>query len=140
LYLYFSNQKLKNNMSKNTDLGLLFLRISIGGLMLFHGVAKLLHGIDFLAQSMGVVAYAVYVGEFLAPLAILLGWRTRIASVILAINGIVAIAFAHSKDIFSISDHGGYANELLMLFILGAVALFFTGAGKHAISTENKWD
>jgi putative oxidoreductase len=127
-------------MSKNIDLGLLLLRISVGGLMLFHGIAKLLHGIDFLAQSMGFVAYAVYIGEVLAPLAILLGWRTRIASVILAINCIVAIGFAHSDQLFSLTENGAYANELLMLFLLGAVALFFTGAGKYALSTQNNWD
>ena len=127
-------------MSKNTDLGLLLLRISVGGLMLFHGVAKLLHGIEFLVQSMGTFGYAVYIGEVLAPLAILIGWRTRIAAVILAINCIVAVGVAHSKDIFSISEHGGYANELLMLYLLGAVALFFTGAGKYAMSSQNTWD
>jgi len=127
-------------MSKNTDLGLLLLRISVGGLMLFHGVAKLLHGIEFLVQSMGTFGYAVYIGEVLAPLAILIGWRTRIAAVILAINCVVAVGVAHSKDIFSISEHDGYANELLMLYLLGAVALFFTGAGKYAMSSQNTWD
>lgn len=127
-------------ISKNTDLGLLVLRISIGGLMLFHGVAKILHGISFLEENMGAVAYAVYIGEVLAPLAILIGWRTRIASVIFAINCIVAIAVAHSQELFSISEHGGYALELLALYLLGSVALFFTGAGKLALSNTNKWD
>ncbi|MFD2940005.1 DoxX family protein [Flavobacterium notoginsengisoli] len=127
-------------ISKNTDFGLLVLRISIGGLMLFHGVSKILHGISFLVENMGAFAYAVYIGEVLAPLAILFGWRTRIASVILAINCIVAIAVAHSKDIFSIGEQGGYANELITLYLLGAIALFFTGAGKYAISSTNKWD
>ncbi|RED22615.1 putative oxidoreductase [Flavobacterium cutihirudinis] len=127
-------------ISKNTDLGLLVLRISIGGLMLFHGVAKILHGISFLEENMGAVAYAVYIGEVLAPLAILIGWRTRIASVIFAINCIVAVAVAHSQELFSISDHGGYALELLALYLLGSVALFFTGAGKLALSNTNKWD
>ena len=32
-------------MRKNQDLSLLILRITIGGLMLFHGVAKLIHGV-----------------------------------------------------------------------------------------------
>lgn len=127
-------------ISKNTDLGLLVLRISVGGLMLFHGVAKILHGISFLEENMGAVAYAVYIGEVLAPLAILIGWRTRIASVIFAINCIVAVAVAHSQELFSISEHGGYALELLALYLLGSVALFFTGAGKLALSNTNKWD
>lgn len=127
-------------ISKNTDLGLLLVRISVGGLMLFHGIAKLLHGISFLVENMGAFGYAVYIGEVLAPIAILLGFRTRIASVLLAITCIVAVAVAHAQDIFSISDHGGYANELLMLYLFGAIALFFTGAGKYSVSKTNAWD
>ena len=127
-------------ISKNTDLGLLLLRLSTGGLMLFHGVSKLIHGISFLVENMGAFGYAVYIGEVLAPIAILLGFRTRIAAVLLAITCVVAVATAHAQDIFSISDHGGYALELLMLYLFGALALFFTGAGKYALSKTNKWD
>lgn len=127
-------------ISKNTDLGLLLLRISTGGLMLFHGVSKLIHGISFLVENMGAFGYAVYIGEVLAPIAILLGFRTRIAAVLLAITCVVAVATAHAQDIFTISDHGGYALELLMLYLFGALALFFTGAGKFALSKNNQWD
>ncbi|MCM0666835.1 MULTISPECIES: DoxX family protein [Flavobacterium] len=127
-------------ISKNTDLGLLLLRISTGGLMLFHGVSKLIHGISFLVDNMGAFGYAVYIGEVLAPIAILLGFRTRIAAVLLAITCVVAVATAHAQDIFTISDHGGYALELLMLYLFGALALFFTGAGKFALSKNNQWD
>jgi len=127
-------------ISKNTDLGLLLLRLSTGGLMLFHGVSKLIHGISFLVENMGAFGYAVYIGEVLAPIAILLGFRTRIAAVLLAITCIVAVATAHAQEIFSISDHGGYALELLGLYLFGALALFFTGAGKYALSKTNNWD
>ncbi|MEN2488219.1 DoxX family protein [Flavobacterium sp. B11] len=127
-------------ISKNTDLGLLLLRLSTGGLMLFHGVSKLIHGISFLVENMGAFGYAVYIGEVLAPIAILLGFRTRIAAVLLTITCVVAVATAHAQEIFSISDHGGYALELLGLYLFGALALFFTGAGKYAVSKTNKWD
>ncbi|WET03134.1 DoxX family protein [Flavobacterium sp. YJ01] len=125
---------------KNTDLGLLLLRISTGGLMLFHGVSKLIHGISFLVENMGAFGYAVYIGEVLAPIAILIGFRTRIAAVLLAVTCIVAVATAHAQEIFTISEHGGYALELLALYLFGALALFFTGAGKYAVSKANKWD
>ena len=111
-----------------------------GGLMLFHGVSKLIHGISFLVENMGAFGYAVYIGEVLAPIAILLGFRTRIAAVLLAITCIVAVATAHANELFTISDHGGYALELLGLYLFGALALFFTGAGKYAVSKTNKWD
>jgi putative oxidoreductase len=108
--------------------------------MLFHGVSKLIHGISFLVENMGAFGYAVYIGEVLAPIAILLGFRTRIAAVLLAITCVVAVATAHSQEVFTISDHGGYALELLMLYLFGALALFFTGAGKYAVSKNNQWD
>ncbi|WJS93161.1 DoxX family protein [Flavobacterium johnsoniae] len=127
-------------ISKNTDLGLLLLRISTGGLMLFHGVSKLIQGISFLVENMGAFGYAVYIGEVLAPIAILIGFRTRIAAILLAITCVVAVATAHAQEIFTISEHGGYALELLALYLFGALALFFTGAGKYAVSNKNQWD
>ena len=50
----------------NEDIGKLILRLSIAGLMLFHGFAKLFNGIDgikFLVNQAGLpefIAYGVY--------------------------------------------------------------------------------
>lgn len=52
-----------------TDLGKLLLRVTVGGLMLFHGITKLSQDIDFIkgtATAKGLpeaIAYGVYVGE-----------------------------------------------------------------------------
>ena len=133
-------------MKKNIDLGLLVLRISIGLLMLLHGISKLIHGIGFIKGMLegmgmpGFVAYGVIVGEVIAPLAILIGFKTRIASAIYAFNCFVAILMVHSKDLLSLNEHGGWAVELLGLYLLGAVALVFTGAGKYAVSQKSQWD
>ncbi|MCW3789135.1 DoxX family protein [Plebeiibacterium sediminum] len=133
-------------MKKNIDLGLLVLRISIGLLMLLHGISKLIHGIGFIEGMLegmgmpGFVAYGVIVGEVIAPLAILIGFKTRIASAIYAFNCFVAILMVHSKDLLSLNEHGGWGVELLGLYLLGAVALVFTGAGKYALSQKSKWD
>jgi putative oxidoreductase len=40
----------------------------------------------------------------------------------------------------TLNEYGGWAVELLGLYLLGAVALFFTGAGKFAVSSSNSWD
>ena len=133
-------------MKKNNDLGLLILRLTLGGLMLFHGVAKLIHGIsgiESMLSSKGLpsfFAYGVYVGEVLIPILLILGFRTRIAALIFAFNMLVAMFLAHAGDIFSLSKHGGWAVELIALFLFGAITLFFTGSGKYAFSTTNKWD
>jgi len=133
-------------MRKNNDLGLLILRISVSVLMLLHGISKFSGGLEFIKSMLvekglpDFIAYGVIVGEVLAPIAILIGFRTRIAAAIYAFNCLVAILMVHSADIFAMADHGGWALELLGLYFFGALALFFTGAGNIAVSKTNKWD
>lgn len=131
---------------KNNDLGLLIIRLSIGILMLLHGIAKLSHGVGFIEQTVvdsglpSFIAYGVYVGEIIAPLFIIIGYGTRIASAIFAFNMIVAVALAHAGDIFSLSQTGGWTIELQALYFFAALALMFTGGGKYSLSTKNSWD
>lgn len=133
-------------MRKNNDLGLLILRITISVLMLLHGISKFSGGLEFIKKMLAdkgildFIAYGVIVGEVLAPIAILIGFRTRIAAAIFAFNCLVAMLIVHSADIFAMADHGGWALELLGLYFFGALALFFTGAGNIAVSKTNKWD
>lgn len=133
-------------MRKNNDLGLLILRISVSLLMLLHGIAKFSGGLEFIKSMLvqkglpDFIAYGVIVGEILAPIAILIGFRTRIAAMIYVFNCLVAVLMAHSAEIFAMSDHGGWALELLGLYLFGGLALFFTGAGNIAVSKNNRWD
>ncbi len=61
------------------DAGKLALRLTFGGLMLFHGVAKIQHGVGWIADALqqqglpAFIAYGVYVGEILAPILIVFG-------------------------------------------------------------------
>ena len=133
-------------MKSNTSFGLLILRLSIGGLMLFHGIDKIVNGvggIEGLLQSKGLpgfIAYGVYIGEVIAPLFIAFGYRTKLAALIFAINMLIATLLAHSGDLLGLTQHGGWAVELQALFFFGALALIFTGAGKFAFSSASKWD
>ena len=132
--------------TKNLNLGILILRISVGLLMLLHGIAKLSGGLVFIQGMLeakglpGFIAYGVLVGEILAPLAILVGFRTRIAALIYAFNLLVAIFMVHTAQFFTMGEQGGWALELIGLYFCGAVALFFTGAGQYAVSKTSKWD
>lgn len=133
-------------MRKNNDLGLLILRITISVLMLLHGISKFSGGLEYIKTMLAekgipdFIAYGVLVGEILAPIAILIGFRTKIAAAIYAFNCLVAILIVHSSEIFSMGEHGGWAIELLGLYFFGALSLFFTGAGNIAISKNNQWD
>ena len=64
-----------------TDLGKLTLRLSLGGLMLFHGFTKLGNSgaLQWIGGQLGAaglpefLAYGVYVGEIVAPLMVVRG-------------------------------------------------------------------
>jgi len=132
-------------MKKNTDLGLLILRITVAVLMLFHGFAKLGHidGIKNMLSSNGLpelMAYGVYITEIIAPIFIIIGYRTRLASLAFFLGMLFIIFLAHANDIFSISDKGALQNELIYFYTFGSIALCFAGAGKYALSTKNIWD
>ena len=133
-------------MNRNLDTGLLLSRIAIGFPMLFYGIGKMIHGIGFIQQTLvdkglpAFLGYGVYVGEVIAPILLLLGWRTRLAGAVFAINCVTAILLVQSSAIFSLNENGGWQIELLMIYALVAVSLFFTGGGKYALSTTHQWD
>ncbi|WP_196892618.1 DoxX family protein [Aureivirga marina] len=133
-------------MKKNLNLGLLILRLAVGVLMLLHGIAKLSNGIGFIENQLqtsgmpGFLAYGVYIGEVLVPILIILGILTRLSALLLIINCIVAALLFHTNEIFSLSQTGGWSIELLGLYALGALVLYFTGGGKYAFKTKGKWD
>jgi len=110
----------------------------VGGLMLFHGIAKLTHGVSHLegmftnAGLPGFIAYGAYVGEVLAPLMLIVGFRVKIAALLIIATMIGAIGLAHSGDIFAVTKHGAWAIELPMFYLLGALTIFLLGAGKYS--------
>ncbi|SFG62508.1 DoxX family protein [Prevotella sp. KH2C16] len=129
---------------RNQDLGLLVLRVSIGGLMLFHGVSKLLHGVGFIEGMLaglglpGFIAYGCLLAELVGAAFILVGLWTRAAAFVLTGNMVVAILMAHSSQIFSLDPMtGGLLIEDPLLFLLGAAALCFTGGGRYALTKGN---
>ncbi|MDX1456481.1 MAG: DoxX family protein [Marinobacter sp.] len=126
-------------MLDNADLGKLIVRLTLGGLLLFHGVAKLIHGIGFIEgqlASHGIpafFAFGVYIGEVIAPLMVMLGYQTRIGAVIIVFNMLVAIALVHSHELLALGGSGGWALELQGFFLFTALALIFLGPGKYKL-------
>lgn len=130
--------------SLNADTGRLILRLCVGCLMLFHGVAKITNPgqLDFIGGMLGannlpaVLAYGVYIGEVLAPLMVIVGYQARLGGLLMAINMVFAIVLAHSGDFFSLTQHGGWAVELQMFYLLSAVAVVFLGSGRLAFRQD----
>jgi len=123
----------------NADLGKLLVRLAVGGLLLFHGIAKLFHGIDFIEGLLAshnlptMLAYGVYIGEILAPLMVIVGYQTRIGAVLIVINMIIAIVLAHTHELLALSRNGGLALELQLFFLINALAVIFLGPGKYKL-------
>src|SRR5262245_30319583 len=78
------------------DVGKLLLRVLVAGLMMFHGLDKVVHGPGHVMQDLAehgapvVLGYGVYIGEVVAPILVLVGAWTRLAALVYA----GSIAFA----------------------------------------------
>jgi len=119
---------------KNTDIALLFLRIGIGGLMLTHGIPKMmmLFGGEpiIFGDPIGLgvetsLTLAVF-AEFICSILILIGLGTRLAAIPLALTMAVAFFIVHAADPFQ-------RKELALLYLIVFLFLFLTGSGKYSL-------
>jgi len=124
------------------NIGKLILRVMVGGLMLFHGIYKLQHGIGFIERLLHVhgapawLAYGVYVGEIIAPILLIIGFYSRIWAGVIAVNMLVALWLTHFRGITSLGAYGAWGAESAMLFLLGALAIVFIGSGSYAVKRD----
>ena len=130
---------------KSDALGKLILRLTLGLLLLLHGIAKVMNPARTLDSMSGMLtaaglptflAYGVFVGEVLAPILIILGIYSRIGGLIVVINMIFAVQLAHATQLLSLSKTGGWALELQGFYLLTGLALFFLGSGKLAVKPD----
>ncbi len=123
----------------SADWGKLILRVSIGGMMLCHGIAKIVGGVAPIAGMFeerglpGFIAYGVYIGEVVAPIALILGYYTRPAAALLAFTMVTAIFVKHPGDILAIGGKGEWGIETPALFLFGGIAIAFLGAGRVSL-------
>jgi putative oxidoreductase len=124
----------------NEDFGKLLLRLTLGILILLHGIAKLSGGVGFLTpmlQGIGLppwFAYGVFIGEVLAPIMVILGLFTRTGAFLIFVNMIFAIVLAHRPELLQFTKTGGWALELQGMFLFTALALVFLGPGRYAFT------
>lgn len=132
------------SLIQNDALGKLTLRLTLGILMLFHGVAKILNpgSLKFIGKQLSTIslpemlAYGVYLGEIIAPLMIILGIFSRIGGLLIAGTMVFAIVLVHSNELFSLTEHGGLALELQLFYLLMGLAVFLLGSGRIAVKPD----
>ncbi|RZN79421.1 MAG: DoxX family protein [Winogradskyella sp.] len=121
-------------LKKNyNDLALLILRLGFGGMMLIrHGVPKL----DKLSDSsgfpdpLGIGSTAslilCLIGEFLAPVLIIIGLKTKLAAIPAAITMAVAVFIVHASDPLA-------RKEMAILYLFAFLVIFLAGPGSFSV-------
>ncbi|WP_156759201.1 DoxX family protein [Microbacterium karelineae] len=121
------------------DIGLVVLRIVVGGIAFAHGLQKILtNGVDGTAGWLGsmgvplpdVAAVVVIAIELIGGLMLVLGLAQRVVGILLAADMIGAIALVHAPFGVFVAD-GGW--ELAALLGAAGLALSLTGSGAYSI-------
>jgi putative oxidoreductase len=125
--------------SASASLGLLVLRVVVGAVFAAHGAQKIFEftipgtigsfagmGIPLPEIAAPVVAFVELAGGIL----LILGFFTRPAAVLLAVDMAVALVAVHLPSGLWVGN-GGY--EFVAVLGAGALALAFTGAGRFSL-------
>jgi putative oxidoreductase len=133
-----------------TSIGLLILRLGIGGYMLSHGVGKLdllLAGqFEAIGDPIGLGStlslVLLVLAEFLCALLVMVGLATRFAAAPIVFAMAVAAFVTHGGDPWTmegtvrVSATGevslGFSKQPALMFLIPFLALVFTGAGRFS--------
>ena len=115
------------------DFGLLLMRTFFSLGMMTHGYGKFLKVIqgnfefgDPIGIGPTLSLILTVIAEFIAPILIILGWKTRTASLFPTITMIVAFFIVHDGDPFS-------RKEKAFVYLIAFLTLYFTGPGKYSL-------
>jgi putative oxidoreductase len=128
---------MKNDLFK--DLALLVMRLGAGGMMLTHGIPKidrlLGEGPVKFADPFGLgpeisLGLAIF-AEVICAVLIMVGFKTRLATIPLIITMLTAAFYAHWNDPFG-------KKELPLLYVCVFLGILAFGAGKYALDQLGK--
>ncbi|MGB5818035.1 MAG: DoxX family protein [Saonia sp.] len=125
---------MKNNLQ--TNIGLALLRIVPASMMLTHGfpkLQKLLNGNFEFPNPLGIGAspslFLTVIGEFVCPILLIIGFKTRWAAVPSAITMLVAAFVIHGADPFA-------KKELALFYLVTFVVIMLLGPGRYSIDRK----
>ena len=129
------------------DAGKLLLRLMLGVLILFHGISKVVNGVDGITAAVArtglpaELGYFVYFGEVVGPILLILGIATRIGALLIVANMVVALVLSHAAQLLTISKSGGYGLELQAFYLFTALAIVVLGAGRYSLGGRyGRWN
>lgn len=118
------------------DIGLAILRIGASALLLTHGVPKfqqMLSGNLEFDNPIGIgeapSLFLAVIGEFVCPILLIFGYKTKWAAIPPAIVMIVAAVIVHSEDSFAVKEHA-------LLFLIMFLTILMLGPGKYSLDRK----
>ncbi|MFS4455597.1 DoxX family protein [Maribacter sp. 2304DJ31-5] len=122
---------MKNPLLK--DIGLAFFRIGFSAMMLTHGFPKfqnLISGNFEFGNPLGIgeapSLFLAVIGEFVCPILIILGYKTRWAAIPTAVTMLVAVLMVHAQDPFG-------TKEKAFMYLVAFTTIALLGPGKFSI-------
>ena len=130
--------KFSNKMTRFYDSALSLLRIVFSLLMMTHGWSKLerildgnLNFGDPLGLGSTLSLYLVTFAELVAPVFIIVGFKTRLMALITSFAMAVAAFIAHGADPFA-------KKEMALLYLVGFLSVALMGAGRYSIDEQTR--
>jgi putative oxidoreductase len=135
--------------ARSRDLSYLVIRLAVGGVLLVHGVAKLMHGTVATFATVGLarrgiepalpLAYVVWAIETIGAIGIMAGLFTRFFAVAAGIEFAVITFIAHWPNGFWwVRPGGGW--EYPLLWGLLFVAVILRGGGPYSLDRRIGWE
>lgn len=119
-----------------THIGLAVLRILPSLMMLAHGFPKfkkLIAGNFEFGNPIGIgeapSLFLAVVGEFIAPILIIIGYKTKFAAIPSLITMLVAAFIVHASDPFG-------TKEKALLYAVFFIAIILLGPGKYSLDKK----
>jgi len=120
----------------STHLGLAILRILPNAFMLTHGFPKfqkLISGNTEFGDPLGIgpapTLFLAVVAEFICPILMIIGFKTKWATIPSALTMAVAAFVVHGADPFNVK-------EKALLFLVIFIAIFLLGPGKYSLDRK----